>query len=121
MSAFGHLDDLAPLRIWDGVAARTVEGERVTFAVIELDADSVVPEHAHDNEQLGLCLQGSMRFRVGDETHDVRQGSTWSIPSNIPHSVEVGPDGCVVAELFVPARGDWAAVERDEPRQPRWP
>ena len=121
MSAFGDLDDLAPLRIWDGVAARAVEGERVTFAVVELDAGAVVPEHAHDNEQLGVCLQGSMRFRVGDETREVRPGSTWSIPPNVPHDVEVGSDGCVVAEVFVPGRADWGDRERDEPRVPRWP
>ena len=93
MTAFGDLLALEPLRIRDGVAARVVEGERATFAVIELDPESVVPEHAHDNEQLGVCLQGSMRMRIGDEVREVGPGSTWSIPSNVPHDVEVGPDG----------------------------
>ena len=121
MSAFGDLDGLTPLRIVDGVAARAVEGERATLAVIELDPGSVVPEHAHDNEQLGVCLSGSLRFRIGDETSGLVAGSTWSIPPNVPHGVKVGPKGCVVAEVFVPARADWAALERDAPRAPRWP
>ena len=121
MTAFGDLPALEPLRIRDGVAARVVEGERATLAVIELDPESVVPEHAHGNEQLGVCLQGSMRMRIGDEVREVGPGSTWSIPSNVPHDVEVGPDGCVVAEVFVSRRDDWAGHEREEPRPPRWP
>jgi quercetin dioxygenase-like cupin family protein len=121
VSPFGDLDGLTPLKVWDGVAARTVEGERATLAVIELDGGSVVPEHAHDNEQIGVCLAGSLRFRIGDETRELTSGSTWSILPNVPHEVHVGPDGCVVAEVFVPGRADWASLERDEPRSPRWP
>lgn len=121
MSAFGELARIGPIAIWDGIAARAIEGERCTLAVIELGPATVVPEHAHDNEQVGVCLAESMTFRIGDEEQVVRAGSTWSIPSNVPHEVRVGDEGCVVAEVFVPPRGDWAERERDEPRAPRWP
>lgn len=121
MSAFGDLASARPLRIWDGIACRDLVGERVTLGVIELDPGSVVPEHRHENEQLGVCIEGSMRFRIGSEAREVTAGSTWSIPANVPHEVEVGPDGCVVVEVFVPRRDDWAGVQRDEPRPPRWP
>ena len=121
MSAFGELGESAPLRVWQGIAARAVGGERATLAVFELDAGAVVPEHAHDNEQLGICVQGGLRFRIGDEERDVVAGSTWAIPPNVPHSVVVGPDGCVLVETFVPRRDEWTAVEREAPRRPRWP
>ena len=121
MSAFDELARLAPIPIWDGIAARPIEGERCTLAVIELDPNTVVPEHAHDNEQVGVCLSGSMTFRIGDEEQVVRAGSTWSIPPNVPHEVRVGDEGCVVVEVFVPGRADWAEKQRDEPRAPRWP
>lgn len=121
-SPFSGLGDLTALRVWDGVAAWAVEGERTTFAVIELEADRVVPEHRHDNEQLGVCLAGSLRFRIGDETRDVVPGDTWNIPGGVPHQVDVGPDGALVAECFTPVRADWAGLERleDHPA-PRWP
>ena len=121
MSAFGELSAAEPLRIWTGIACRGVAGERMTLGVIELDPGSVVPEHAHENEQLGVCVQGSMRFRIGTETRDVSPGSTWSIPANVPHEVQVGPEGCVVVEVFAPRREDWASVDRDPPRPTRWP
>ena len=120
MSAFDELNEIVPQRIWNGVAARAVHGQRVTFSVIELDADTVIPEHAHENEQLGMVLAGSMRFRIGDEARDVAAGSTWSIPPNVPHDVQVGPDGCVVVEVFAPARDDWRGAE-PLARAPRWP
>ena len=121
VSAFAGLDDLTPLRVWDGVVVWAVEGERTTFALIELEAGRVVPEHRHDNEQLGLCIAGSMRFRIGDETRDVVPGDTWNIPGGVPHQVDVGPDGATVAECFTPARADWAEKERlEDHTAPTW-
>jgi quercetin dioxygenase-like cupin family protein len=121
MSAFDDLGSIRPLPVWDGVAARPVRSGRMTLTVIELDPGAVVPEHAHENEQVGVALAGSMRFRIGGEEREVSPGSTWSIPANVPHSVTVGPEGCVVAEVFAPGRDDWSAIQPDEARTPRWP
>ena len=120
MSAFAELRAIAPLRVWEGVVARVVESERVTLAVIELDPNSVVPEHRHENEQLGMVLAGSLRFRIGDETRELEAGDTWCIPANLPHEVETGPDGAVVMDVFAPVREDWKTLDRVE-RPPRWP
>lgn len=121
MSAFDDLAGLPPLPIWEGIVARAVEGERVTLAAIELDAGAVVAEHAHENEQVGLLVAGSVRFRIGDETRDAVPGTTWAIPANVPHEVEVGPEGAVIVEVFAPRRADWDAVERLPSAPPRWP
>ena len=67
MSAFADLSAIAPQEIWAGAAVRTVHGERITLGAVELDPGAVVPEHRHENEQLGIVLSGSLRFRVGDE------------------------------------------------------
>ena len=121
MGVFGNLEELPPLAIWDGVVARAVEGERLTFSVVELDPGAVIPTHAHENEQVGLLLEGSMRFVVADETREAVRGTTWAIPPNVPHEVHVGPAGAVVVEVFAPRRADWEAVPRTEPTAPRWP
>jgi quercetin dioxygenase-like cupin family protein len=121
VSAFAELSALELQRIWDGVHGRVVHGEEITLGVIELDPNSHVPEHRHANEQLGICLAGSLEFRVGDETRELGPGGTWSIPSDVPHEVHVGPQGAVVIDVFVPPRGDWREAERVETRQLRWP
>jgi quercetin dioxygenase-like cupin family protein len=112
MSAFGSTGSLEHLRIWGGVTAQAVEGERTTLAVVDLEPGSTVPEHHHDNEQLGLLVRGSMRFRVDTETRDLVPGDTWTVASHVPHEVTAGPDGALAIECFTPARADWAALER---------
>jgi unsaturated pyranuronate lyase len=111
-----------PLRqIWESVSVRTVDGERLTLGIVELDPNAVVPEHQHDHEQLGMVLQGSLEFRAGEETRSLGPGGTWRIPSNVPHDVKVGPDAAVVIDVFAPVRKDWAGVEPTPARPPRWP
>jgi len=85
VGAFDELGRIAPLPIWNGIVARIVSGERLTLAVVELDPDAVAAEHAHENEQLGIVLEGSMSFRVGDEKRELGPGETWTIPSGTPH------------------------------------
>lgn len=121
MSAFGNLQSLQLQRIWEGIHVRVVHGDHVTLGVVELDANGVVPEHAHEHEQLGICLAGSLLFRVGDESRELGPGETWCIPSNVPHDVRVGPNGAVVVDVFAPTRDDWREAPAAEPRSPRWP
>jgi quercetin dioxygenase-like cupin family protein len=121
VSAFADVESLELQRIWEGIHARIVHGERLTLGVVELDANGVVPEHAHEHEQLGLCLAGSLVFRVGEESRELGPGETWCIPSNVPHEVHVGPHGAVVIDVFVPARDDWREAPLAEARAPRWP
>jgi quercetin dioxygenase-like cupin family protein len=118
MSAFGHWDEVAPLQIWDGVVGRAVAGQEATLAAIELDPGTKVPEHHHVNEQTGMLIRGSLTFRIGDETQELRPGSTWVIPADVPHSVDAGPDGAFLIELFAPPRDDWAGLDRLAPSPP---
>jgi quercetin dioxygenase-like cupin family protein len=121
VSGFDDLAKIGPQDIWSGVVVRAVHGERLTLGVVELAAGSVVPEHQHDNEQLGMVLQGSLTFRIGDESRELGPGGTWCIPSNAPHEVTVGPEGAVVIDLFAPGRADWQQIDAAEPRRPNWP
>jgi quercetin dioxygenase-like cupin family protein len=121
VTAFGDVGETSPHAIWTGVVGRVIPGARVTFVVVELEPDAVVPEHAHENEQLGVLVKGAMSFRVGEERRELDVGGTWSIPPNTPHEVVAGPEGAVAVEVFAPGRGDWDTVERLEPTTPDWP
>jgi quercetin dioxygenase-like cupin family protein len=121
MSAFGDVGSLAPQRIWDHVAGRSVHGERLTMTVVELDPGAVVAEHSHDHEQLGVVIRGSVDFRIGDERQELGPGGTWSIPSNVPHDVVAGPQGAVLIDVFAPVREEFRTLDQLEQRPPRWP
>jgi quercetin dioxygenase-like cupin family protein len=118
MSAFDHLGKIVPLQIWEGVVGRPFGGDEATLTAIELAPGTVVPEHAHPNEQTGILLRGDVTFTVGDETKALEPGATWVIRANIPHSVVTGPGGAFIVELFAPPRADWAELERLEPSDP---
>lgn len=115
------LAEIAPVQVWDGIRARRVQGEQVTLAVVELDPDAEVPEHAHPAEQNGMVISGRITFRVGEEEREFGPGGTWRILGGIPHSATAGPDGAVVVDVFSPIREDWDALASLRPEPPRWP
>lgn len=121
VSPFADLPDIPRLRVWEGVAGRVVGGTGLTLAFVELDPSSVVPEHSHPHEQIGVCVSGSLTFRIGEEEREIAPGATWSIPGGVPHEVRVGPAGAAVVEAWAPPREDWAGLERLEQAPPPWP
>jgi unsaturated pyranuronate lyase len=120
LSAFDETSKAKPQKIWVGVAGRAIHGERLTLGLVELEPGSVVPEHSHENEQLGIMISGSVEFRVGDESRQLGPGDTWSIPANTPHEVHTGPEGAIMVDVFSPVREDWKPLEQFD-RESYWP
>jgi quercetin dioxygenase-like cupin family protein len=121
MTTFRQLHEIKPHVLRDGVLARAVTGERMTLAVVDLEPNTTVPEHKHDNEQLGFVISGSITMRVGSEKRELHAGETYSIPSDVPHEATAGSDGATVVDAFAPLRADWAALRREDPSRGRWP
>ena len=122
MSNLVDIDTMPVIDVWgETVRARRIEGERLTLALVELAADSIVPGHRHENEQLGMVITGGITFTIGDETRELGPGGTWRIPSNTDHRVTVGPSGAVVIDIFAPTRSDWDALPSNPPTAPIWP
>jgi quercetin dioxygenase-like cupin family protein len=121
MSTFLELRGIRPHVLREGVTARTVTGERMTLAVVDLEPDSTVPEHRHDNEQLGFVISGTLTMRIGSEKRELHAGDTYTIPSNVPHEATASSDGATVVDVFAPLRADWASLKREDPSPGRWP
>jgi quercetin dioxygenase-like cupin family protein len=121
VKTFESLRDIRPHALREGITARAVEGERMTMAVVDLEPNIAMPEHHHENEQLGFVIAGNMTMWIGDEKSELHPGDAYAIPSHVPHHVVVGPDGCTVVDVFAPVREDWKKLERLEPSKPNWP
>ena len=121
MTIFKPLADIPPQLIWNGVVARAVEGEQMSFAIVELAPGSIVDEHEHPNEQIGIVLRGTLTFTVGGQTQVLREGDTYNIPGGVRHRVVTGADGAVVVDVFSPVRADWSRFEKGAPSRPIWP
>jgi quercetin dioxygenase-like cupin family protein len=102
-------DDMPKERVSDTLQRRLITGERMMLAHVYLDKGTIVPKHAHDNEQLTYILEGALRFWLGDEGERelvVSAGEVLYIPSNLPHKAEALEDTLDV-DVFSPPRQDW--------------
>ena len=88
---------------------RLITGERMMIAHVYLDKDCLVPQHAHDNEQITYILSGGLRFWLGEdrsEIIDVMAGEVLHIPPNLPHEA-VALEDTLDVDVFSPPRQDW--------------
>ena len=121
MNVFQTVARLKPARIWDGVLARVVNGDRVTIGFVDIDPNAQVPEHRHENEQVGFVLRGSVTMVVDGQSRELRVGETYTIASQLPHSAKAGVGGVTVVDVFAPVRQDWKAAPTVEPFPGGWP
>jgi len=98
--------------VTDAIARRVFTGDRMMLAHVYLDKGSIVPKHAHENEQLTWIVEGALRFWIGTEGEEgyeervVSAGEVMYIPSNVPHKAEALEDTFDV-DVFSPPRQDW--------------
>ena len=97
---------------------RVIHGTHMTVARIRLSEGAVVPQHAHENEQITIVESGSLRFDFSDESVVVQANEVLTIAPHRPHSVTALSD-CEVLDLFSPVRGDWQRGEDHYLRQAR--
>ncbi len=118
---FSELARLRPYQIWNGVIARAIHGDRLTMAVLDLEPNIAVPEHQHENEQVGFVVRGQITMDVNGKLKLLEVGHTYSIASGTKHMVTAGPDGATVVDIFAPVRSDWEHVRRLDPSPGLWP
>ncbi len=89
------------------VLRRFMGGENLTLARITFVAGSVLPVHAHVNEQFTVVLEGTLRFVGADgSTTDVHAGEVMHLPPHVPHGATALTDATVL-DVFAPIRVDW--------------
>ena len=118
---FYSLTSLPRQDLWTGYQARIYHGDKITLAVVEIEPGAALPSHAHDNEQVGLIVAGSLHFTIDGVERTVHAGEGWVIPGNAEHAAAAGPEGAVVIETWAPARGDFRDLPELPPTLPRWP
>lgn len=90
------------------VEGHVVHADGMTLAFWDLPAGAVVPEHAHEHEQLLHVVSGALEVTIGSETGRVEAGGTAVIPSNAPHTARVVEDSHVI-DVFQPVRLDYGS------------
>jgi quercetin dioxygenase-like cupin family protein len=102
-------DDMPKEMLNPNLGRRLIATDRMMLAHVYLDQGCIVPQHAHENEQLTYILEGVLRFWLGDDESqvvDVSAGEVLHIPSNLPHKAEA-LETTLDVDIFCPPRQDW--------------
>jgi quercetin dioxygenase-like cupin family protein len=77
------------------------------LALVDLEPHSVVEEHSHPHEQIGMVLEGRATFYIGDEQKTLQAGDFYRIPGNVRHRVVVLDAPCRAIDIFAPVREEY--------------
>jgi len=93
--------------IFPGVEIRTTAGTNLMLSVVRLEPESVVLDHAHPHEQMGVLVEGHLEFTVGGVTRVLGPGDIWRIPGGVVHRVRALDQPAVALDVFHPIREDY--------------
>jgi quercetin dioxygenase-like cupin family protein len=93
--------------IFAGVHIRTCSAERMMLSLVELEPHSVVEEHSHPHEQVGMVLQGKAVFTIGGEQKTLQAGDLFRIPGGVPHKVVTLDEPTRALDIFTPIREEY--------------
>jgi len=104
---FFNQSDGARRTLFPGVDAHVVWGTNLMLSLVDLQPHSVVDEHSHPHEQMGMVIEGRAEFTIGGETRVIGPGDMYLMPSNVKHKV-VALDAPVRAiDVFNPPREEY--------------
>jgi len=97
------------------VAGRYVEVLRATALSVGLyrvGAGSDDDQRPHGEEEVYLVLEGSGRFRMGDEDYEVTPGHLLTVPARVEHSFHSITEDLLLLAFFAPAEGTTEMEEK---------
>jgi len=104
---FYKVDESGYKQVLPGIRLKTlVYGEKTLVSEFRMEAQSVLPQHAHPHEQTGYLVEGRIRLTIGQQTFEADPGDSWCIPGNVGHSAEI-LEKSVAIEVFSPVREDY--------------
>jgi quercetin dioxygenase-like cupin family protein len=93
-----------------GLSTRIYPGEHAMLSVVTIAPNARGELHHHPEEQWGLLLEGSATRFQGDVAIAVSSGDFWRTPPNVPHTMQAGPGGAKVLDIFAPPRAAYKSA-----------
>lgn len=85
-------------------------GEHVTLSRVFITPFSVVERHSHPHEQVGIVVEGSAKFEIGEEQKVLGIGDIYRIPGGTFHRVQALENGVLAFDVFFPKRQEYHAA-----------
>jgi quercetin dioxygenase-like cupin family protein len=108
--SFFRICNLDVTEMLPGIQRRAVWLDRVMLTFFTFQPGSVVPEHAHDHEQITVVTRGAMTFSLGGEVCTLRAGEGVCIPPNVRHGARILNEETEAYDAWSPPRDDYKAL-----------
>lgn len=95
------------ISVFDGVTIQTVHGEKLMLSYVYLQPHSIVAEHSHPHEQMGMVIEGTFELTIEGESRILKKGDTYLIPSDIKHGAKAFDNPAIALDIFSPPREDY--------------
>jgi quercetin dioxygenase-like cupin family protein len=95
-----------PREVIPGFVGRFLHSDTMTFALWQIAAGSLLPEHSHPHEQVVHLYEGEFEMTVQGRTMRMKPGEVFAIPGNARHHGRAVTD-CRIMDAFCPVRDDY--------------
>lgn len=104
---FPSSEEMSRHTIFPGVHIQTAAADKMMLSVVDLEPNSVVEEHSHPHEQVGMLLAGRAIFFIGGEQKTLQTGDLYRIPGHVKHHVVALDEPVRALDIFYPVREDY--------------
>ena len=103
--SFIALNSITDKEIFPGFTAKIIDSpsQNLTLVYVRVQAGTLLPEHAHPQEQVTNMLSGQLEITVAGETQVLEPGMVGIIPPNALHRAKALTD-CYILDVFHPLR-----------------
>lgn len=99
------IDDLPMTETRPGIHRRVFTAGDLQLIIYRYDAGSVFEPHQHPEQQLTVCIKGSLEFTIGGKEVHFNNGDMAHIPGGVVHSaVNNGMEDAVTFNIFTPPK-----------------
>jgi quercetin dioxygenase-like cupin family protein len=100
-------DECSHKTIFPGVTINACAMDRMMLSLAVLEPHSVVAEHSHPHEQVGMVIEGRAIFIIGGEEKTLGKGDMYRIPGNVRHQVIALDQRVEALDIFCPVREEY--------------
>jgi len=93
----------------DRIKRKVMHRDQLTTAVVQFTGSQTEPDppHSHPHEQITYVAEGELFVFLGEDKTRIKKGDMFSVPPNLPHSVQILSDSATLIDSFSPVREDF--------------
>ena len=84
--------------------------DKLMMVIIDFDdgpTSEPDPPHSHPHEQMSYVVSGELIVYIGDDQEQLGPGDMFTVPPEVPHTVQILSEHVRLVDCFTPLREDF--------------